>query len=125
MKALVLGAFLVIVPAALLAQVGSPTDFSANPHPAMPWSGITNPTQVDYGQVIRYIQVPPQQVAIEVYVPTPEGLPRQTQRQVVEVPGYYVAETTTGYYYPERWSIEQLSAGLYQWRKLPPEFRKK
>jgi len=124
-KPWVLGAFLLFLPGATFAQVGDPTDTLNNPHPAMPWSGITNPNRVDYGRVVRYIQVPPRQVVIEVPASTPEGLPRQSQRQVVQVPGYAIAETTTGFYYPERWTIEQVGAGVYQWRQLPAEFRRK
>jgi len=120
-----LGLLWLLVPAAAFGEVGNPSDTTNNPHPVMPWSGITNPNRVNYGQVVRYIQVPSRQVVIEVPVPTPEGLPRQTQRQVVQVPGYAVAETTTGFYYPERWTIEQVGAGVYQWKKLPAEFKRK
>src|SRR5436189_186477 len=98
-----------------------------------------------YGTVIQYIPVPPQQVVIQVPVPLPAGAPAQaqeppgvpaqsrgeersapaqTQEQTVEIPGYYVAETTTGYWYPERWTLQQQN-GVYQWVKLPAEFRKK
>lgn len=122
MRGLPLAALLVLLPAAALGQVGSPSDFSNNPHPGMPWS----PTmQSAYGRVVRYIPVAPQRVALDVALSTPGGVPPQTQRQVVEIPGYYVTETTTGYYYPERWTIDQLNAGVYQWRKLSPEFRRK
>lgn len=114
-----------LFPGAVFAQVGNPADVTNNPHPAMPWSGITNPNKPNYGQVVRYIQVPARQVVIEVLTPTPEGLPRQSQRQVVEVPGYAIAQTTTGFYYPERWTIEQVGVGVYQWRRLPAEFKRK
>ena len=49
----------------------------------------------------------------------------QTQKQVQEIPGYVIAETTTGYYYPERWTLQQLNVGVYQWVQLPAEFRRK
>jgi hypothetical protein len=52
------------------------------------------------------------------------GVPAQTRGQVVEIPGYYITETTTGYWYPERWTLEQVN-GVYQWVKLPAEFRRK
>lgn len=122
MRSALVGVLLALFPGAALAQVGSPTDFSNNPHPAMPWS----PTmQSAYGTVVRYIPVGPQRVSLDVAVSSPAGVPSQTQRQVVEIPGYYVTETTTGYYYPERWTIDQLNVGVYQWRKLAPEFRRK
>lgn len=107
---------------AVRAQVGSPTDFGNNPHPSMPWSGTQSGA---YGTVLRYVPVAPQRLTLDVAVSTPPGVPAETRRQVVEVPGYYVVETTTGFYYPERWTIERLNAGVYQWRKLPPEFRRK
>jgi hypothetical protein len=102
--------------------INKPNDFA---HPEQPWQGIISPNQPNFGQVVRYIQMPARQVMIEVHVPTPEGIPRQTQRQVVTVPGYAVTETTTGFHYPERWAIEQLGVGVYQWRKLPVEFKRK
>lgn len=100
-----------------------PPSPTSDPHPAMPWSGPWR--GAEYGQFVRYLPVPGQQTTIEVPVPTPEGVPRQTQQQVVEIPGYYVAETTTGYWYPERWTLEKLNEGVYQWRLLPAEFRRK
>lgn len=102
----------------------NPSDFTNNPHPAMPWAP-NSPTRIDYGTLVQYIPVPPQQVSITVYVPVPEGVPPRTEQQIVEVPGYYVAETTTGFYYPERWTLQQLNVGVYQWVKLPPDFRRK
>jgi hypothetical protein len=107
-----------------------------------------------YGTLIQYIPVPPQQVVIQVPAPPadsrsgepraeagapaqagpqtgapPEtraepGVPAETREQTVEIPGYYVAETTTGYWYPERWTLQQVN-GVYQWVKLPAEFRRK
>jgi len=124
----------------------NPADFIRNPHPAMPWAP-NNPDRFlseTYGTVIQYIPVPPQQVVIQVPLPLPAsapaeaqertgvpaqtreepGAPAQTQEQTVEIPGYYVAETTTGYWYPERWTLQQQN-GVYQWVKLPAQFRKK
>jgi hypothetical protein len=43
-------------------------------------------------------------------------------RQQVTIPGYYVRETTVGYHYPERWSIEQAAPNVYRWRMLPAQF---
>ena len=114
-----------------LAQVGGPAgaptnpgNFSQNPHPVMPWA--TNSTsRVDYGQVVRYVPVPPQSVSLTVHVPVPDGVPPKTEQQTVEIPGYYVTETTTGFYYPERWTIQQTGAGVYQWVKLPPDFKRR
>jgi hypothetical protein len=118
-------------PAAAHAQGGTPgmprnpRDFINNPHPTMPWVGITNPNRIDYGTVIRSIAVPAQSTVIEVLAPTPEGVPRQMERQVVEIPGYQVVETTTGFYYPARWTLDQVNVGVYAWRRLEPEFRPK
>ena len=107
------------------AQVPPPW-FLANPHPAMPWAFFTpNVGAFDYGTVVQYIPVPAQQVVIEVPVAVPDGVPPQTQKQIVEIPGYYITETTTGFWYPERWTLYQANAGVYQWMKYPPEFRRK
>lgn len=109
-----------------LAQGNStdPGDFLNNPHPAMPWVW-NGATRVDYGQVVRYIEVPAQQVVLTLAVPLPDGVPSRTERQVQTIPAYYVTETTTGYWYPERWTLRQLNVGVYQWAKLPAEFRRK
>jgi len=42
--------------------------------------------------------------------------------QQVTVPGYYVRETTVGFYYPDRWTIEQVGPNTYRWRPLPAQF---
>ena len=120
-----LGVLLMAVGAS--AQPGNPTnpgDFVNNPHPAMPWAPFS-PTRTDYGTVVQYIPVPSQQVVVRLPVRLPDGVPPQTRQETVEIPGYYVAETTTGYWYPERWTLHQLNVGVYQWVKLPAEFRKK
>ena len=105
----------------------NPGDFINNPHPAMPWAGYANPNMgaFNYGQVVQYITVPPQPVELELMVPVPDGVPTQTQKLVQEIPGYVIAETTTGFYYPERWTLQQLNVGVYQWVQLPAEFRRK
>ena len=95
-----------------------------NAYPTQPWNQL-GVGRVDYGQVVQYIAVPPQQAVLSLYVPLPDGVPPQTREEIVEIPGYYVAETTTGYWYPERWTLQQLNVGVYQWVKLPAEFRRK
>ena len=123
-----LGVLLTAAPAA--AQAGNPSnpaDFTRNPHPAMPWAP-NNPDRFlseTYGTVIQYVPVAPQQAVLSLYVPLPDGVPPQTREEIVEIPGYYVAETTTGYWYPARWTLWQLNLGVYQWVALPAEFRRK
>ena len=56
------------------AQAGNPAnpaDAINNPHPAMPWAPGR---RVDYGQAIRYIEVPAQYLVIMVPVRLPDGL---------------------------------------------------
>jgi hypothetical protein len=128
----VTSAFTALLAAAPAAAQVAP---NAAPHPSMPWS----PLRHSQGQVLRYIQVPPQQVVLEVQAPTAAAPPAEgaeppadtaaappaptPQRQVVEIPGYAVAVTSFGYLVPERWTIEQVGPGLYRWRKLPAELR--
>jgi hypothetical protein len=114
----------------------------------MPWSGITTP----YGQLVRYVYMPPQPVTLEYVVPgapaepaaeppapatddakgedappaeagrAPAPTAPQVLRQQLTLPGYYVRETTVGFHYPERWVIEQTALNVYRWRMLPPQF---
>lgn len=101
-------------------------DFSCfpAPHPAMPWAFFNpNVGAWHYGAVVQYIPVPSQQVVIQV--PVLDTVSPETRAQTVEIPGYYIAETTTGYWYPERWGLQQPNVGVYQWVKLPAEFRRK
>ena len=79
---------------------GNPTDPSDtvnNPHPTMPWVGITIP----YGQLLRWVWMPPEPVV--------------ANDQVVYQPGFWVAHTTAGYYYPTRWMFREVSAGTFGW----------
>src|SRR6185369_15136625 len=48
--------------------------------------------------------------------------PPQIVRQQVVIPGYYVRETTAGYHYPERWTVEQIGPNAYRWRQIPSQF---
>ena len=59
-KTVALVVVLTVVPGLAFAQ-GPPTPTSP-PHPSMPWSGLPYSGGTGYGNVIRYIQVPPQQV---------------------------------------------------------------
>ena len=99
-----------------------PNDF---PTPTQPWYGVPSPTRANYGQVMRYIEVPPQQVVIEVYVAGPGSFSGGYEQQVVEIPGYTVTETTTGFVYPSRAGLQQVTAGVYQWVTLPSAFQPK
>jgi hypothetical protein len=102
---------------------GEPSHLN-NAYPTQPWNQL-GVGRVDYGQLVQYLVVPPENAAITLNVPVPDSVPPQTRVETVEIPGYYVAETTTGYWYPDRWGLQQLNVGVYQWVKLPAEFRKK
>ncbi len=109
------------VPATPANILNNPSNF---PYPTMPWNPTTRPEL--HGQAVGYIEVPPQQVVVEVPVAgQAETAPFELAPQVVTIPGYWVTETTTGYLYPQRWGLDQLNVGVYQWRLLPPEFRQK
>jgi hypothetical protein len=142
----VLTVVLLVVPA--MARGQSPT---AAPHPTMPWSGIVTPhgqlirfvymppqpLTLEYlvagapaaplpaeppaaagDAEPRPADAPPAEPAPAA---TPPPIP-QIVRQQVTIPGYYVRETTVGYHYPERWSIEQAAPNVYRWRMLPAQF---
>ena len=145
---------LLLTPTAVLAQssaVSAPgpgVSVSTPAHPALPWAlGPAIPT----GQLIRDIWVQPQQVVIDslVQVPVvPEGPPAEVNqastdggkdgeptavpalqpavlRQTLTIPGYWVKDTTAGYYIPARWVLIQPSPGTYAWWLAPPEFRRR
>jgi hypothetical protein len=110
------------VPPTIPNLQGRPNDF---PAPIHPWFGPGYPGQGNYGTVVRYIEVPAQQLTISVYVPGPGSFRGELVPQTVEIPGYVVAETTTGFLYPERFDLRQVTPGVYQWVTLPPFFQPK
>jgi hypothetical protein len=61
---------------------------------------------------------PPEDTAAGESVP---ATPKIVYQQVT-VPGYYVRETTVGFHYPDRWTIEQVGPNTYRWRPLPAQF---
>lgn len=73
-----------------------PSDRANNPHPTMPWL-VTSP----YGVVLRWIWMPP--------------IPVTVDDQVIHQPGFWVAETTAGYYYPMRWVLGNVAPGKVGW----------
>jgi hypothetical protein len=46
-------------------------------------------------------------------------------RQTLTIPGYWVKDTTAGFYIPARWVLVQPSPGTYAWWLAPPEFRRR
>ena len=100
--------------------IQNPNNF---PHPTMPWGFSTRPEV--YGAVLGYWEVPTQQLSVELPAPSAETAPFELRPQLVEIPGYVVTETTNGYLHPERWTVEQLNVGVYQWRLLPSEYVRK
>lgn len=140
MRSLVVAFLLVAVAGPAAAQVGVPNpviEFPPasvppfgnqphpfnNPHPAMPNAGLGHSS--NYGQVLRQLWVPAQPVAIQRYVPAPPGLPAQYETQWVEVPGYWVTETTLGFVYPEHWTLVQANVGVYRWVRVAGRFQPK
>jgi hypothetical protein len=134
---LCLAVLLAMLPVMALAQVPAPSPSGSNPsptpfdlqfrrndfpHPALPWSFWQGQA---YGRVLGYIPVAPQEVTLSTRRGPADGLSGEPAERVVTIPGYYVAETTTGYVYPERWALQPLGAGVYQWRLLPLEFRRR
>ncbi len=88
-----------------------------NAHPMLPNAGL--------GYAMQYIQVPTQQIVLPVYVPGPGSFSGGFESRAVEIPGYVIVETTTGYIYPARWGVQQVTIGVYQWVVLPQTFQPK
>jgi hypothetical protein len=74
------------------------------------------------GYAVRQVWMPPQPVVMQVYVPMPEGIPGKYQTMYAQIPGFYVTETTTGVLIPERWVLDQVTGGVYRWRRAPEQF---
>jgi hypothetical protein len=91
--------------------------FTNEPHPDN--NAIYGPAR---GTPVAQHWVPPRPIVMQVYVPTPGGVPPRYQTMVAETQGFYVVQTTTGYVYPDRWVIDQLNVGVYQWRRVPAQF---
>jgi hypothetical protein len=85
-----------------------------NPHPMLPNAGL--------GYAVQKVWMPPQPVVLRVYVPMPGSIPGQYQTMYAEVPGFYATQTTTGTLLPERWVLDQVTGGIYQWRRAPEQF---
>ncbi len=85
-----------------------------NPHPMLPNAGL--------GYAVAQVWMPPQPVFLQVYVPMPGSMPGQYQTMYTEVPGFYATQTSTGMLLPERWVLDQVTAGVYQWRRAPEQF---
>lgn len=122
MRSLLVLAAVLLTAAPAAAQLGGP-NFD-NPHPAMPWAATNYAGQ--YGTPVRQYYVEPQVVALLLPIPGEAGLSEGWQTQYAVIPAYYVTETTTGMlHYPARWAIDQLGVGVYQWRRLPAEVRRR
>src|SRR5262249_62261932 len=85
-----------------------------NPQPMLPTAGL--------GYAVQQVWMPPQPVFLRVYVPMPGSMPGQYQSMYAEVPGFYATQTTTGMLLPERWVLDQVTAGGYQSRRAPAPF---
>jgi len=85
-----------------------------NPHPMLPNAGL--------GYAVAQVWMPPQPVRLQVYVPMPGSMPGRYQTMYAEVPGFYATQTTTGMLLPERWVLDQVTEGVYQWRRAPEQF---
>ena len=142
----------VLAQSGAVSAPGPGVSVSTPAHVYLPWS--LGPA-IPVGQLIRDVWVQPQQVVIDtaVQVPViPAGEPTEaaqvsadgkdngtrdaeppkvpaTQpaiwRQTVTIPGYWIKDTTAGYYIPSRWVLVQSSPGNYAWWLAPPEFRRR
>jgi len=112
------GPFTVVPPGTLGSRETVPFSdephFLNNAHPMQPNAGL--------GYAVRQVWMPPRPVTMQVYVPSPEGIPSRYQTMYAQVPCFYVVETTTGYWLPERWVLDQVNVGIYQWRRAPMQF---
>jgi hypothetical protein len=63
-----------------------------------------------YGQFLRWVWIPSHAVTTAPFV-------------TVDEPGFLAAETTAGYYYPERWAVVRAPTGEYVWEFVPGAFQ--
>ena len=110
-----------IVPAAATESAPPPAVEPAPPAGSEPKDGEAKGGEAkepDTKSPDTKVEAPPE-AAPPVEKP-PEG--PQIVRQQLTVPGYYVRETTVGFHYPERWTIEQAAPNVYRWRQIAPQF---
>lgn len=89
-----------------------------------PWNHYhpQNPANLArYGLPIGYIHVPSRAVTIYGY----DSLAGMYRPYTVIIPGFTITETTTGYVYPSRWELREVSRGVYQWVLMPAFFQPK
>src|SRR5215469_3730564 len=82
-RAITLAALLLITAIAGVPRRSAAQPPISAPHPTMPWNQFSSP---DYGQPIRYIEVPTQQIVLEMALDVPPGVPPETRSQIVEIP---------------------------------------
>ncbi len=101
-------------------SLNSPSQLN-NPFPSLPWGWNIAPPP-DYGRLVLTWEIPDEIYVLDTLVPQPGSLPPIWTQVPVTVPGYTVAETTTGYLYPGRWTVVPAGAGGYRWQWMPPAF---
>jgi hypothetical protein len=79
----------------------TPGDFASFPHPGGLW----------FGSLIRWTRIPDRVFSLG--------------GQVLTQPGYWVAETTTGFYHLDHWELVQMAGGALGWRLVPRFFVQK
>jgi len=99
-------------PPSIPAILGIPHDFS---HPVESWYGVPDPKRVNYGRAIQQIEVPPRQLILNVYMPGPGSFSGGFEPRLFEIPGYVVTETSTGYIYPARVGLREVTPGVFNW----------
>ena len=108
---------LLSLPLAAFAQAFVPSP-PAPGTPTWPWWHPWNPYHPQnpanltrYGLPLGYIHVPSRAVTISAY----DSLAGMYRPYTVIIPGFMITETTTGYIYPSRWELREISRGVYQW----------
>jgi hypothetical protein len=141
---------LTLLLAVVHAEAGNPAPPSPSPASGLP-AHVTLPWGLGVTGAARNVWVAPRTVVVDTHLQVPaapgqaamatsetegrdeprdEAAPRAETapqyavwRQTAIVPGYWVREVSTGFFYPQRWTLEQTHTGYYQWRLLPAEFR--
>jgi hypothetical protein len=111
----------------LPAALANTPPFTNRPHPLNNpyrgnWVERRQAFVATFGTPVAQYYVAPTVVTLPTYVAAPGSTPGSFAATSVTVPGYLVIDTTTGQWRAPRWTVAQVTYGVYQWQWRDWEF---